>query len=67
VKISPKITSARLRLAAGRPGTVRLRPSSRAKRALKILRKRGFRLTVTASARDDAGKVRKVSRAVKIR
>jgi PKD domain len=67
VKISPKITSARLRLAAGRPGTVRLRPSSRAKRALKILRKRGFRLTVTASARDDAGKVRKVSRAVRIR
>ncbi|HKR99578.1 MAG TPA: PKD domain-containing protein, partial [Candidatus Dormibacteraeota bacterium] len=67
VKISPKITSARLRLAAGTPGTVRLRPSSRAKRALKILRKKGFKLTVIASVRDDAGKVTKVRRAVRIR
>jgi hypothetical protein len=67
VKISPKITSARLRLSAGRPGTVRLRPSSRAKRALKILRKKGFKLTVTASVRDDAGKITQLRRAVKIR
>lgn len=67
VKISPKITSARLRLAAGRPGTVRLRPSGRAKRALKILRRKGFKLTVTASVRDDAGKTTKLRRAVKIR
>jgi PKD domain-containing protein len=67
VKISPKITSARLRLSAGRPGTVRLRPSSRAKRALKILRRKGFKLTVNASVRDGAGKLTHIRRAVKIR
>jgi hypothetical protein len=67
VKISPKITSARLRLAAGRPARVRLRPSGRAKRALEILRKKGFKLTVTASVRDGAGKVTRIRRAVKIR
>ena len=66
-KISRKVISARLRLSAGRAGSVRLKPSRRATRGLRRLPRGSFRLTVSAAVRDAAGKVTTVRRAVRVR